>query len=189
MFHETIILSDLVSLKENSYRCSHWVSEGNVWKWVQAGVTRHLCYNHVLCMHTMVMYISWDHVYLTWLCIPYVGMMYGSWQQSLMLYAQLLFAPAVNPQVEHGKQKRAGSVWEQGLSMTQGQSYSGLHLWLYINNMDWESIRHWAFHGDNACRSKCPHLAAVAQKSAEEMFFTDPEVRTLTFRSLSSLND
>lgn len=96
-------------------------------------------------------------------------MMNGYWQQSLTLYAQLLFGPAVNPQVEHSKQNRLGMSrqerrWEGGLCVTQGQSYCGLHLWLYTNNMDWESICHWIFHADNVCGNKCPHLAVVAQK-------------------------
>lgn len=118
--------------------------------------------------------------------------MYGYWQQSLTLYAQLLFAPAVNPQVECGKQKSRESVGERvgggvGLSMTQGQSYCGLHLWLYTNNKDWESICHWILHRDNVCGSKCPHRAAVAQNSKRGEGF--PEVQALTFGSPTPLND
>lgn len=103
-------------------------------------------------------------------------MMYGCWQQSLTLYAQLLFAPAVNPQVEHGKQKKEGICLEEGVwAWHKVKAYvlcwSRLHLWLYTNNTDWESICHWTFHGDNACSSKCPHSAAVPQKSREEEVF------------------
>lgn len=122
-------------------------------------------------------------------------MMYGYWQQSLTLCAQLLFAPAVNPQVERGKQNSREHVMNRGrggaggLSVTQGQSYCGLHLWLYTNNTDWESICHWIFHTDNVCSSKCPHPAAVAQKAREEKAFMGPDVQALTFGSPTSLND
>lgn len=118
--------------------------------------------------------------------------MYGYWQQSLTLYAQLLFAPAVNPQIEHGKQKSRESVWKRGvwgLRMTQGQNYCGLHLWLYTNNTDWESICHWILRGDNVCGNKCPRPATEAQKSREEKAFARPEFQAFTFRSPSSLND
>lgn len=73
-------------------------------------VSNHSCYSHRLCIHIHVMYFSWVHVFLTQPRIPYGGMMDGNWQQSLTLYAQLLFAPAVNPQVQCRKQK-SECVW------------------------------------------------------------------------------
>lgn len=65
------------------------------------------------------LYAYQGHVYFMGACIfniaiPYVGMMYGYWQQSLALYAQLLFAPAVNSPAVYGKQQRRESAWKKG---------------------------------------------------------------------------
>lgn len=76
----------------------------------QLEVSNQPCSSHRLCMQNTVMYISWVHVFLTRPYTPYVRMMYGHWQQSLTLYAQLLFAPAVNSHIH------SWCWWEGGTS-------------------------------------------------------------------------
>lgn len=124
-------------------------------------------------MLTVVMYISWRHIYLTELCIPYVGMIYGYWQQSLTLYAQLLFAPAVNPRVEHNKQKKRGiclgvdSAWHKVKAVVD-------FICSFIQIAQIENPFVTEYFTDNVCRNKCRHPAAVAWISREEKLFIPP---------------
>lgn len=57
--------------------------------------------------------------------------------------------------------------------MTQGQSFCEPRLSLYTNNIDWESICHWTFHGYNVWSGKS-HLSELPQKSRVQKFRISP---------------
>jgi len=145
-------------------------------------------YTHRLCMHTAVVYISWVHEFLTRPCIPYVGMMYGHWQQSLTLYAQLLFAPAVNPEVQRSKQKERGCVWGVWAWHKVKAIVDLICGFIQIAQIEYPFVTEYFTEIMYAATNVHIQQQYMAQIRDGRTSFL-PGIQALTFRCLSSLND